>query len=37
MRIDRWLDIVPLRLRSLLRRGHVEDELQEEVHFTSTG
>jgi len=33
MRIDRWLYIVPLRLRSLLRRDRVEDELQEELQF----
>src|SRR4029453_13385618 len=33
MRIERWLYIVPLRLRSLFRRGHVEDELQEELQY----
>jgi predicted permease len=29
----RWLDIVRLRLRSLLRRGRVERELDEELRF----
>jgi putative ABC transport system permease protein len=33
MRIYRWLYIMPLRLRSLFRRDHVEDELQEELQF----
>jgi len=33
MRIYRWLYIVPLRLRSLFRRDHVENELQEELQF----
>jgi len=33
MRIDRWLYIVPLRLRSLLRRSRVEDDLRDEVQF----
>ncbi len=31
MRIEQWFYIVPLRLRSLLRRGRVEAELDEEL------
>lgn len=33
MRLQRWLYIVPLRLRSLLRRGRVEQELDEELRY----
>src|SRR5262245_32611595 len=33
MRIQRWFYTVPLRLRTLLRRGRVEDELEEEVRY----
>lgn len=29
----RWIDIIRLRLRSLLRRSAVEQELQEELHY----
>ncbi|MGH7653595.1 MAG: permease prefix domain 1-containing protein, partial [Gemmatimonadaceae bacterium] len=31
MRIERWLQILPLRLRSLFRRARVEQELDEEI------
>ncbi|MEN3332202.1 MAG: putative transport system permease protein [Blastocatellia bacterium] len=33
MRLVRWFYIVPLRLRSLLRRGRVEQELDEELRY----
>ncbi len=33
MRLEHWLYTVPLRLRSLFRRGHVEGELDEEIRF----
>src|SRR5262245_40231655 len=33
MRLRRWLYIVPLRLRSLFRRDHVEQELDEELRY----
>jgi predicted permease len=33
MHVERWLDIVRLRLRSLLRRGAVERELDSELQF----
>jgi predicted permease len=33
MSIDRWLRIVPLRLRSLFRRPQVEQELDEELRY----
>jgi predicted permease len=33
MRPQHWLYILPLRLRSLLRRRHVEQELNEELQF----
>ena len=33
MRFQRWLYTVPLRLRSLLRRGRVEQELDEELRY----
>jgi len=33
MRIERWRYAVPLRLRSLLRRGRVEGELDEELRY----
>ncbi|HJZ94868.1 MAG TPA: ABC transporter permease, partial [Candidatus Solibacter sp.] len=33
MHVERWLDIVRLRLRSLLRRGAVERELDRELRF----
>ncbi len=33
MRITRWLYTGPLRLRSLLRRGRVEQELDEEIRY----
>jgi predicted permease len=33
MHVERWLDIVRLRLRSLLRRDAVERELDRELHF----
>src|SRR5260221_13029583 len=33
MRVERWWYAVPLRLRSLLRRGRVERELDEEMQF----
>ena len=33
MRIEHWIYSVPLRLRSLLRRTHVEQELVEELQF----
>jgi len=32
MNLEGWLHIVPLRIRSLFRRGAVEDELDEELH-----
>lgn len=32
MNLEGWLHIVPLRIRSLFRRGTVEDELDEELH-----
>ena len=31
MSLERWLHVVPLRIRSLFRRGAVEDELDEEL------
>jgi hypothetical protein len=31
MNLEGWLHIVPLRIRSLFRRGAVEDELDEEL------
>src|SRR5262245_47149143 len=33
MRLQRWFYTVPLRLRSLLRRGRVEEELDEELRY----
>lgn len=33
MRLQRWFYTVPLRLRSLLRRGQVEQELDEELRY----
>jgi putative ABC transport system permease protein len=33
MRLQRWFYVVPLRLRSLLRRGQVEQELDEELRY----
>jgi predicted permease len=33
MRLERWIYTVPLRLRSLLRRGRVEQELDEELGY----
>jgi putative ABC transport system permease protein len=33
MRLERWFYTVPLRLRSLLRRGQVEQELDEELRY----
>ena len=32
MRIERWLHTLPLRWRSLARRGHVERDLDDEIH-----
>src|SRR5882762_2518172 len=33
MRFERWLYLIPLRLRSLFRRNAVERELDEELQF----
>jgi putative ABC transport system permease protein len=33
MRLQRWFYVLPLRLRSLLRRGQVEQELDEELRY----
>jgi predicted permease len=33
VRLEHWLYTIPLRLRSLLRRGKVEGELDEEIRF----
>lgn len=33
MRWDHWLYTIPLRLRSLFRRGKVEQELDEEFQY----
>src|ERR671932_2383087 len=33
MRVEHWVYTVPLRLRSLLRRGRVEQELDEELRY----
>lgn len=33
MGVQRWVYTVPLRLRSLLRRGQVEQELDEELRY----
>ena len=33
MRLEHWLYTIPLRLRSLFRRDHVESELDEEIRF----
>src|SRR6185312_6383453 len=33
MRLEHWFYTVPLRLRSLFRRGQVEDELNEELRY----
>jgi predicted permease len=33
MRLERWFYTLPLRLKSLLRRGHVEQELDEEFRY----
>jgi len=33
MRLSHWLYTIPLRLRSLFRRGNVEQELDEELQF----
>ena len=33
MHSERWLDILRLRLRSLFRRGVVEQELDRELRF----
>ena len=34
MRLERWILIIPLRLRSLFRREDVDRELDEELAFT---
>jgi hypothetical protein len=33
MNMNRWLSTLPLRLRSLFRRGRVEKELNDELQF----
>ena len=33
MRIEHWWFTLPLRLKSILRRNHVEQELDEEMQF----
>src|ERR1051325_503863 len=33
MRLERWFYTLPLRLRSLFRRGQVEQELDEELRY----
>jgi predicted permease len=33
MHVDRWVYTIPLRLRSLFKRGRVEQELDEELRF----
>jgi len=33
VRLEHWLYTIPLRLRSLFRRDHVESELDEEIRF----
>src|SRR6185369_16880459 len=33
MRFERWVYTLPLRLRSLVRRGRVEGELDEELRY----
>jgi hypothetical protein len=33
MHLERWLDMVRLRLRSLLRRGAIEQVLDRELRF----
>ena len=33
MRLERWLYTLPLRLRSVFRRGRVEQELDEELRY----
>ena len=33
MRFERWLYMLPLRVRSLFRRQQVEHELDEEVRY----
>ena len=33
MRLQRWFYTLPLRLRSLARRGRVESELDEELRY----
>lgn len=33
MRVEHWLYTLPLRLRSLLRRRRVEEELDKELHY----
>src|SRR5438105_3277293 len=33
VRVERWLSVVPLRLRSLFRRSRVEAELDEELEL----
>ena len=33
MRPEQWLYTIPLRLRSLVRRGRVEQELDDELRF----
>jgi predicted permease len=33
VRVEHWLYTIPLRLRSLFRRNHVESELDEEIRF----
>ena len=33
MRLERWMYVVPLRLRSVLRRERVERELDDELRY----
>lgn len=33
MRVEHWFYTIPLRLRSLFRRRHVEQELDEELRY----
>ena len=33
MRLEHWIYKLPLRLRSLFRRNHVESELSEELQY----
>jgi len=32
VRIERWISTLPLRWRSLVRRGRVERDLDDEIH-----